>query len=177
MTQDEATLLAELQRNAGNDTPAPLKRNMERFVLDYGWWYSPCPLPHGLGRGAGQHCFANAFDLARADLALVYCEGYAIGRSGKVIHHAWVTDGKGSALDNTFAEPGRAYAGVPFQIVFLMTRAVKNHAVICLLDDWEHDWPLLGDLGDQPNEWIEPKGYGRTRIAPPDPKAKTKGNK
>lgn len=125
--------------------------------MNYGWWYSPCPLPYGLRRGASQQCFANAFELAKTDTALVYCEGYAIGKSGKMIHHAWVTDGKGSAIDNTFAEPGRAYAGVPFQISFLLTRAIRNHAVICVLDDWEHNWPILGDIGDQPDEMIPKK--------------------
>jgi len=176
VTQDEENLFAKIQHNVEGNPPASLKRTMEQFVLHHGWWYAPCALPLSVRPGTGQRCFGNAFDLAQADLSLMYCEGYAIGKSGILIHHAWVTDGKGSAIDNTFAEPGRAYAGVPFQLLFLLQRAVKNHAVITVLDDWEHDWPILGDLGDRPGEWIEPKGYGHTRIAQPGLSNKTESN-
>jgi len=140
---------------------------MERFVLDYGWWYAPCPLPEQVNAGTPRNCFYNAFNLAKDDPSLTYCEGYAIGRAGVRMHHAWVTDGKGSSMDSTWGEAGRAYAGVPFQILFLLERALKNLAVVCALDDWEHDWPLLGDLGDRPDQWLEPTGYGISRLTEP----------
>ena len=29
-----------------------------------------------------------------------------------------------------------------------------------LLDDWQNKWPLRGDLGDRPGEWLEVRGRG-----------------
>jgi hypothetical protein len=42
--------------------------------------------------------------------------------------------------------------------------ALKNHAIISLLDDYQNNWPLRGDLGDQPDEWLEPRGRGIERL-------------
>jgi hypothetical protein len=39
-------------------------------------------------------------------------------------------------------ELGREYFGVPFKTGFVAMQALKYHAVVPLLDDWEHDWPL-----------------------------------
>jgi hypothetical protein len=42
--------------------------------------------------------------------------------------------------------------------------ALKNHATISLLDDWENGYPLRGDLGDRPDEWLESRGFGTARL-------------
>ena len=79
-------------------------------------------------------------------------------------HHAWVTDGSGAAIDNTWPSVGVAYAGVPFQFAFLNLRHLKRKAVVCVLDGWQENWPILGDLGDRPDEWLDPKGAGVSRL-------------
>jgi hypothetical protein len=77
--------------------------------------------------------------------------------------HSWVTGGQGRAFDNTWAKPGVAYAGVPFQTDFLNRTMLKNHAA-SLLDDYRNMYPLRADLGDRPNEWLEVRGRGVARI-------------
>lgn len=62
-------------------TPAAkalLKRTMQQFVLDYGWWYEPSEVPKHIPLGTEQQCHKNAADLILADESLVYCEGYAL---------------------------------------------------------------------------------------------------
>jgi hypothetical protein len=145
-------------------TPAAralLKRTFQDFVLEHGWWYEPAKLPLKLATGTPQECHKNAIDLALADDSLIYCEGYALFKSGSLPRlHAWVTDGNGQAIDNTWPQPGVAYAGVPFKSLFVNMTALKNHAIISLLDDWQNNWPLRGNLGDRPDEWLEPRGRG-----------------
>jgi hypothetical protein len=142
-----------------------LKRSSQAFVLEYGWWYEPADLPEKIVAGAPRECFNNATDLIFHDAGLVYCEGYAIFTSGiGPTIHACVTDGQGRAIDNTWAPPGVAYAGVPFLSTFLMMRAVEHRATIGLIDDWQNNWPLLRDLGDRSDEWLEQRGRGVTRL-------------
>lgn len=107
----------------------------------------------------------NATDLALADDSLIYCEGYALFKSGSLpTLHAWVTDGQGKAIDNTWPQPGVAYAGVPFQPLFVNMTALKSHATGSLLDDYLNNWPLRGDLGDRPDEWLQLRGRGTERL-------------
>jgi hypothetical protein len=89
--QDE--LLAFLQRS--EPTPAAkaakLKRTFQQFVLDYGWWYEPAGPLKEVATGTPQQCHKNATDLAVADDSLIYCEGYALFKSGSIpTLHAWV---------------------------------------------------------------------------------------
>jgi hypothetical protein len=166
-TTHQAELLDFLRRSEA--TPAAkaiLKRTFQQFVLEYGWWYEPAELPVKFATGMPQECHKNATELALADDSLIYCEGYALFRSGSLpTLHAWVTDGQGRAIDNTWPKPSVAYAGVPFQSLFVNLAALKNHATISLLDDWQHNWPLRGDLGDRPEEWLELRGRGTARIS------------
>lgn len=163
----QAELLAFLQRS--EPTPAAkvlLKRTIQEFVLAHGWWYEPAELPKRFALGTPQDCHKNATDLMLADDKLVYCEGYALFKSGiQPTIHAWVTDGHGRAFDNTWPQPGVAYAGVPFQSAFVSMTALKNHATISLLDDYRNNYPLRGDLGDRPAEWFELRGQGVARIS------------
>ena len=145
--------------------PLSLKRTFQEFVLEYGWWYEPVELPQGITFGTPQQCHQNATDLIMFDDSLIYCEGYALFKGGSLpTLHAWVTDGRGRAIDNTWPQPGVAYAGVPFTSLFVNMTALKNHAIISLLDDYQNNYPLRGDLGDRPDEWLELRGRGTERI-------------
>lgn len=142
-----------------------LKRTFQKFVLEYGWWYEPKQLPDDCVHGAQQQCHKNACDLMLADNSVIYCEGYALLRSGGLpTLHSWVTDGKGRVIDNTWPSVGVAYAGVPFKSLFVTMTALRNRAIISLLDDFQNDYPLRGDLGDRPDEWLELRGKGAIRI-------------
>jgi hypothetical protein len=165
-TASQTELLDFLGRSEA--TPAAkafLKRTFQEFVLEYGWWYEPAELPMKSATGTPRECHKNAADLALADDSLIYCEGYALFKSGSLpTLHAWVTDGHGNAIDNTWPHPGVAYAGVPFTSFFVNMTALKNHATISLLDDYQNNYPLRGDLGDRPDEWLEIRGRGTERI-------------
>lgn len=88
-------LLAFLR--ASEPTPAAkarLKRTFQEFVMEYGWWYEPAELPKKFALGTPQECHTNATGLMLADDSLIYCEGYALFKSGNLpTIHAWVTDG------------------------------------------------------------------------------------
>jgi hypothetical protein len=154
MTPHQAELFAFLQHS--EPTPAAkklLKRTCQQFVLEYGWWYEPVELPKKMCLGTPNECHKNATDLMLADDSLIYCEGYALFESGMTpTIHAWVTDGKGRAIDSTWPKPGVAYAGIPFKSVFVSMTMLKNRAMISLLDDWQNSYPLRGELGDRSNE-------------------------
>ena len=158
---------------AGNPRRDPSwKRNKYEFVLEYGWWYEPSKRPKGLKLGPPSRCFKNAFCLALDDNALTYCEGFVLSAGGGVlIHHAWVTDGQGHAIDNTLRATDGIYAGVPFNTSFVNRYHLRNKAITCLLDDYLHDWPLLRELGDRPGEWLEANGRGAASLAIPTDKS------
>jgi hypothetical protein len=42
--------------------------------------------------------------------------------------------------------------------------ALKNHATVSLLDDYQNNYPLRGDLGDRPDEWLELRGRGTAMV-------------
>lgn len=165
---DQDELVDFLRRNCEPSVAARaiLKRTIPPFVLDYGWWYKAAKLPKGIAMGTPKECHKNAADLALADDSLIYCEGYALFKSQAVLH-AWVTDRRGRAIDNTWTEPGVAYAGVPFQTDFVNLTMLTNHAFISLLDDYRNRFPLRGDLGDRPDEWLELRGRGVAPICKP----------
>ena len=124
-------------------------------------------LPKKIPRGLPNECHTNAVELTLDDSSLVYCEGYALFSSGSLpTIHAWVTDGDGNAIDNTWDHPGVAYAGVPFDDSFVSASVARNSAVVSLIDDYLNDWPLRRELGEQPEEWLELAGQGRTRLQP-----------
>lgn len=166
MTSSEAKLLSFL---GSSELPtaarATLKRSIQEFVLQHGWWYQPIEVPKQISLGTPQECHTNAIDLTLADETLIYCEGYALFRdSSQPRIHAWVTDGKGNAIYNTWPQPGVVYAGVPFTSNFVTMTTLKNHAAISLLDDFQNGFPLLGDLGDRPDEWLELRGSGTRKL-------------
>lgn len=168
MTTAYQSELLEFLRHS-EPTPAAkafLKRTFQEFVVEYGWWYEPVGIPSETSFGTPRQCHKNAVNLMLADDSLIYCEGYALAESGVIpTIHAWVTDGRGRAIDNTWRNPGVAYAGVPFRSLFVNLTALKNHATVSLLDDYQNNYPLRGDLGDHPGEWLELRGQGTARIA------------
>ena len=138
-----------------------LKRTFQEFVLEYGWWYEPAEPDVTIPKGTPQQCHTNATNLTLDDDSLIYCEGYALFESGsQPTIHAWVTDGRGRAIDNTWPKPGVAYAGVPFRSLFVNMTALKNRATVSLLDDFQNNYPLRGELGDRPDEWLDLRGRG-----------------
>jgi hypothetical protein len=144
------------------------RRTLQEFVLEYGWWYEPTVLPERLPRGTPQECFRNATFLTLDDDSLIYCEGYALFKSISTPRlHAWVTDGKGRAIDNTWPQSGVAYAGVPFQSLFVNMTALRNHATISLLDDYRNLYPRRNEHGDRPGEWLEERGRGTAQLKGP----------
>ena len=167
MVKSAQTILLNYLRSI-QATPAAkafLKRTCQEFVLEHGWWYESVELPKHIGTGTPEQCHTNAVNLALNDDSLIYCEGYALFKETSFpVIHAWVTDGHGNAIDNTWPQPGAAYAGVPFKSSFVTMTALKNRAVISLLDDYQNEYPLRGDLGDQPDEWLDVRGCGLTRI-------------
>jgi hypothetical protein len=167
MTSPRNELLGFLRHSEA--TPAAkallLKRTFQEFVLEYGWWYEPVELDEKFPTGTPQQCHKNAADLILEDDTLIYCEGYALFKSGsQPTLHSWVTDGKGRAIDNTWPKPGVAYVGVPFKAFFVTMTALKNHATVSLLDDFQNNYPLRGELGDRPDEWLELRGCGTERV-------------
>ena len=132
-----------------------------RFVLEHGWAYRPIPLPRKMTLGQPKQCFHNA--IIGANGSLYYCEGYVVAKSGIPIHHAWLTDGKGNAIDVTLQEPGFIYVGVPFKTEYVVMEALRSGATISLFDNWEAGFPLLR-AWKNPDEWLEAAGAGFEKL-------------
>jgi len=163
----ERQLLKELK---ANETPIPiegssvtLKRTPYGFVLEYGFSYEPCCLPPNIEFGEPKRCFDNAYK-AVLHGELVYCEGFALGQSGLPVGHAWLTDGTGRAIDITWRERGRAYLGVPLKTIYVLETSMRNLPDEGFIEDWRNKYPLLMDLGDRPEEWLESNGCGVRKI-------------
>lgn len=167
ITSAQAILLNYLRSSKA--TPAAkalLKRTSQEFVLEHGWWYAPAVFPKHIAIGIPEQCHTNAVDLVLDDDSLIYCEGYAlINETSFPVIHAWVADGHRIAIDNTWSQPGVAYAGVPFKSQIVNSTSLKNRAIISLLDDYQNNYPLRGDLRDRPDDWFEIRGCGLTKVA------------
>jgi hypothetical protein len=165
LTEHEQAMLRQLRANDGTNAKGILKRTPSQFIHDYGWFYEPAPLPKAVGAGDADECYNNALVLALNDPSLIYVEGFAAGPGGLRIHHAWATDGNGRAIDNTWKIPGVVYVGVPFKCGFVSLMGLKNKGVGSLMVDYANDFPLLRELSDQPEKWLDPSGKGVVRIA------------
>jgi len=78
-------------------------------VLEYGRWYEPGVLPSQVSRGTPQECHKNATLLTVEGDSLICCEGYALFTNASAPRlHAWVTDGEGRVIDNTWPQSGVA---------------------------------------------------------------------
>jgi hypothetical protein len=163
----EAEVLRQLESRQKSISPKDTRtRTPSGFVLQYGYWYEPVPTPVEIPTGKPNECFANAFWLAFNNPSLICVEGFALyGHNQIMTAHAWVTDGKGRAIDTTWDRVGVAYAGVPFKLDWLNKRYISQRAIVCILDDYMNDWPILRDLGDRPDEWIDRRGVGIERLS------------
>ncbi len=124
-------------------------------------------LPKKFALGITRQCHTNARDLTLRDDDLFYCEGYALfTESSFPVIRAWVTDGSGVAIDNTWPRPGVAYAGVPFKSSFVNETALKYREIVSLLDDFQNGHPLRNELGERPDEWLKVRGNGLKLIFP-----------
>jgi hypothetical protein len=165
LTESERAMLHRLRAKHGTNAKGVLKRTPSQFIHDYGWFYEPAPLPDAVNPGNSNECYNNALVLALNEPSLIYVEGFAAGPGGLRIHHAWATDGTGRAIDNTWDAPDVVYVGVPFKCGFVSLTGLKNKGVGSLLDDYANDFPLLRELSDEPEKWLEPGGKGIVRIA------------
>ena len=82
-----------------------------------GWRdFNPVPRPKGMRKRADKACFLNALRVVlRDDTTYSYAEGLAWTKLGAV-HHAWVVDSDGNAIDPTWKEPASGYYGVVFPL-------------------------------------------------------------
>ncbi len=94
-----------------------------------GSWWTPLPRPPRLRKRRDRACFVNC---ATHPLVLsgeyLYCEGFA--RSGDVdiwVHHAWLGDARGNAVDVTWQEPGVEYFGRSFGLA-LVNASLREEA-------------------------------------------------
>jgi hypothetical protein len=166
LTTAEEALFRDLKAHAAHRSTGNgyLKCSRLQFILDFGWWYEPAPLPEGISRAAPNECYKNALELAEAIDGLIYVEGVVVGDGGLLVPHAWATDDKGHVLDPTLEPLGLAYAGVPLITSFVAGRASDYGFHVPMLDDWEHDWPLLRELFDRPDIWYESRAVGFRKL-------------
>ena len=115
-----------------------------------------------------KQCFYNAQILALKEPSLQYVEGFAIGRSGFPVHHAWCTIGgklvdltwrtttpnhKGRLRDRVFGEipEGWSYRGVPFDAERILDRILETHVSRAFIGDWERGNPHFREERINPN--------------------------
>lgn len=108
-----------------HESAVGLRYSVERFVFDHGHEFpeiAPKRFVPRRHRKSGQ-CYLNCAQLALGDGQLTYVEGFAV-LPDIALHfqHAWCVDENGQVVDPTWAEPGRAYFGVPFNTAYIRTR-------------------------------------------------------
>ena len=52
-----------------------------------------------------------------------------------------------------------------YQLVNGVLMHTENRAIVSLLDDYQNNCPLRGDLGNRPDEWLDLRGCGLMKIA------------
>lgn len=110
---------------------------MERFVLKHGIDMASYA-DHPYEMGAAKECFSNAGQMALWDDDLTYCEGFAVRpKLGMLIHHGWLMDSDGRAIDVTWRETGDClYYGIAFETSVLRAE-IKRTGYWGLLDSGE----------------------------------------
>lgn len=89
-------------------------RGFEQLVLECGTMIELKPLPKTIKMGQPRLCYANCQQLALKNRSLTYVEGYAIAAGVSLpLHHAWLLDTDGCAIDPTWETPGCCYLGIP----------------------------------------------------------------
>jgi hypothetical protein len=95
-------------------------QNQYDLVLKEGRWYVPSRLTGNIIKGPDEECFRNAVIPVLDTSGYTYVEGFAAPPTKKrLVHHAWVTDRYGKAIETTWEDPGLAYCGIPFRTKYL----------------------------------------------------------
>jgi len=126
--------------------------NLEHFTLVHGNYYKWQPVPRLFKYGTPQYCYYNSYDALwrYSDEDLEYVEGYVMALWP--ILHAWNINLIGRPIDLTLRgsklrgpASNLEYFGTTFNRDYVIETALEKGQVYSLLDDWEHDWPLLTD--------------------------------
>lgn len=171
-TKAEQPLRDALTRTAKweRDQDGLIRRGYEyagihEFVLREGTWFPAPTTPHRYPQGRPKACYGNAINIA-AFYGLPYVEGFAASAvvPSLPVHHAWNLDGDGCVVDTTWGAYddegncivpiGVAYCGVEFSVERADDATWNQDATV--IDDWEHNWPLLREkwTGEDPGrEW------------------------
>lgn len=130
------------------------------FLTQYGRHFTPQPLPSIYRPGAFRQCFKNAYRMALRH-PVTYVEGCACQVELRPTLHAWCVDDHGNVLDRTWKH-ARAYFGVPIKTDYLKgiigEREQHGDLYFGLLDDWQVNFPLIQEHGDQPELWLATVG-------------------
>lgn len=94
--------------------------------------WTPIPRPKGIRKRRDKACFVNCATHPRIyDHTYVYCEGLALfeinERVSMWVHHAWLGDAEGNAIDVTWSEPGIAYFGRAFDPMEVARAVGESH--------------------------------------------------
>src|SRR4028119_1559046 len=88
-------------------------RGFEDLALKCGKIMEPKPLPKNIELGQPRLCYANSQRLAFKNRSITYVEGYAMAQGVSFpLHHAWLLDSDGYAIDPTWEPYGCCYLGV-----------------------------------------------------------------
>ena len=101
------------------------------YILENADVFAGRVLPSEYRMGEIKMCFKNAAELALADPSLTYHEGYAVGRAGIPVLHAWCVDEDGGVVDPTWPTDGAdptewTYLGCGFQTDFVCRVLVEK---------------------------------------------------
>lgn len=115
--------------------------------------YAPAGKPDGYRWMEHKACFRNAFTLATGSHSLLYGEGFALRPLGSGgphvwVHHAWVIDPDGRAIDVTWRDRGLRYIGIavrPGELLERQLRKARHHLVEPVLATMV---PVAGDLAE-----------------------------
>ena len=106
----------------------------------------------GLAGPLTHECHKNATDLVLAENSLIYCEGYALFQSGECRCDPCLGYGRSGERPRQHLVPSRR--GLRWRAFQGSVRehdgGSKNRGLGSLLDDWQNNYPLRGDLGDCP---------------------------
>lgn len=82
-------------------------------VRERGREFPPISRPKGIRKRRDKACFWNALHVAMQRPEYGYTEGFALTADAPAwLHHAWVVDEDGQAIDVTWKTPGLRYVGV-----------------------------------------------------------------
>lgn len=116
-----------LLRNTDN----PYRSCIEAVLLEHGCPFIGIARPKGFPLRAPQNCYMNAAVVAVDQGRGTYVEGLALGRSGGLVLHAWLTLDGTNAVDITWREPAAEcqYFGIPFLVEVLrkFTRRTRTY--------------------------------------------------